>query len=192
MRRDTSAILAAGGIIVALLVAGMNLLAAAHRLLGPALLFIAIVLLCAAIIWLFVWPAYVRRAATRVVKWLSDCGNYGTKNIHNASVNNLDEARQLRELYDVWNAGVVAGAQWYCLVSDANRLYFLDVLEVDRIKDSFDGAGDGHTKRMAIDTVKRIRDLAVRLDQEQTTLRRVRRFPAKKHRPFAPSDSIQL
>jgi hypothetical protein len=177
VQREFKEFLAAAGIVSALVVGGANLIATGHPDLGSALLVAAVVLLALAIGWFFWWPWYVRRRRTWVVEWLVRCGNVGTDRFFNAVVQSPEEAKALRAAYETWHHTLVEGVDWYCLPSDANKLRFLDMIQVGHIKDSGPGWGDGHTKRMAADTVQRIRDLSVRLDQEQTRLRRIKRPP---------------
>jgi hypothetical protein len=140
---------------------------------------VSVGILLAALAYYFVWPWYVRRVVHEVVEWLSRCGNFGTKNIQHGKAENVAEAKALKETYDEWRNAIVAGTTWYCHDSDANRFRFLDNWTGPVIQDTFPSARDGHTRTMAVEMVARIRDLAKRLDQGETTLRRVSRPPAR-------------
>ena len=179
MHRDIKEVWAAAAVIVSLIIGGVQLIASAHPNLGIALIGSAGVLILISAWWFFIWPLFVRRATTRVVEWLGQCGDYATTELVNASIASEQDAQELKTRFNQWHTTLIEGAAWYCLPSDASRLRFLDLIEIDLVApDSGPGWQDGHMKRMAADLVQRIRDLARRLDQDQTRLRRFKRRPS--------------
>jgi hypothetical protein len=170
---------AAAAVVASFILAGANLIVNAHAVAGWALVGIGLTILSAAIVWFFVWPSYERKVRVRVVQWLSRCGNFGTQHIRHGKAESLAEGRNLKRIYDEWHQELMDGVNWYCLDSDANDLRFLDEWTGPQIPDVIPTSGDGHTRSMAVEMVKRVRGLAKRLDQGETTLRRVR-SPKKK------------
>jgi hypothetical protein len=120
----------------------------------------------------FAWTSFtVRLSLRRWVRWARRTADYGTTEILNANYIDSDDAMSaLRAQFDAWSVVVREGTARFCQEDDAHRVQFFSTppsLDVTGFNDEHRYIRDATAER-----VRRLLDLAARLEHGTTSLRR--------------------
>jgi hypothetical protein len=153
---------------VALAGIGVTLVINQHAYVGSAVIGVATIVL-----GMYVdHERRIRRSAPTMAAWLIQCAEYGTKNIQNANdVAAAADVPKLKERHDTWVGILRDAAETYLHAADADELKMLHYIHTPRTLPAVTQE-DATIRHWAAERVQRLRKLARRLQDGETTLKR--------------------